>query len=354
MFSIRKLLLFLVALAAWPGLGQGVLTIDSCYKLAEKNWPLIHQIDLIANSNDLKIKNLNKNYLPQSLFSVNVSYQSDVTQVSIPLPSGFGPLDMPEMSKDWYKAILDVNQAVWDGNVTSYNKKVEKYNQDVDQTSVQSELYKLKDRVNQIYLSVLLLDANDTLLASNFDQVSSKLREIEVAVKNGAALQMNADALRAELIRIEQLMDESSGDRKAAFGMLSQLLGVTVGRNTRLVMPNPAVNSYLFENKRFENEIFTLQESRLGVLRDMVTTKWNPKIYAYGQAGYGRPSLNMLDNDFKPWGLVGAKLTWNFWNWNANKNEKKILDIQADIIKSQQSAFDRNLRIQAERDLAEI
>lgn len=157
MFSIRKLLLFLVALAAWPGLGQGVLTIDSCYKLAEKNWPLIHQIDLIANSNDLKIKNLNKNYLPQSLFSVNVSYQSDVTQVSIPLPSGFGPLDMPEMSKDWYKAILDVNQAVWDGNVTSYNKKVEKYNQDVDQTSVQSELYKLKDRVNQIYLSVLLL-----------------------------------------------------------------------------------------------------------------------------------------------------------------------------------------------------
>ena len=354
MLTSVRITLILLLLATGMARGQEVLTIDSCYSMAERNWPLVRQIDLIQGSNDLKIKNLNKNYLPQSNLGASASIQSDVTEVSIPLPAGFGPLDMPELSKFWYKATLDVNQALWDGNVTGYSKKVEKYNLEVDQTVVRSEIYKLKERVNLIYFAVLMLDANDTLLASNHDQVSSKLKEMEVAVRNGAALQMNADALRAELIRIEQLMEESAADRKAAIGMLSELLGSRLDIKTRLVMPSPSVNSYLFENKRLENEIFTLQASRLGVMRDMVTTKWNPKFYAYGQAGYGRPGLNMLEDDPAPWGLVGAKMTWNFWNWNANKNEKKILDIQADIVRSQQSAFDRNLRIQAERDLAEI
>ncbi len=54
MFRIR-ILLFIPFLAAWQGMSQEVLTIDSCYRLAEKNWPLVNQIDLIAGSNDLKI-----------------------------------------------------------------------------------------------------------------------------------------------------------------------------------------------------------------------------------------------------------------------------------------------------------
>jgi outer membrane protein TolC len=114
------------------------------------------------------------------------------------------------------------------------------------------------------------------------------------------------------------------------------------------------IPDYSYENKRYEDEVFSLTQSKLEIQKNMVTTKWNPKIYAYGQAGYGRPGLNMLDNSFEPFGLVGAKITWNFWNWNANKNEKKILGIQEDLVKTQQNAFDRNLRIQSEKDLSDI
>ena len=354
MFTIRKLLFMLMLLPAELLLGQDTLTIEACYRLAEKNWPLVRQVELISGSNELKVKNLNKNFLPQSAFNVNISYQSDVTQVAIPLPAGFGPLDMPEISKDWYKATLDVNQAIYDGHVTGYSKRLEKFNLEVDQTAVQSELYKLKERVNQIYFSILLFHENEKLLSSNREQVSAKLREAEAGVRNGAVLQMNADILKAELIRIEQLTDESVSDRTSAVNMLAQLTGSPISPATVFITPAPLVISYLFENKRLEDRVFTLQESRLTLQRDMVTTKWNPKVYAYGQAGYGRPSLNMLDNDFKPWGLIGVKLNWTFWNWNANKNEKKILEIQGDIVRSQQEAFDRNLRIQSEKDLGEI
>ena len=89
-------------------------------------------------------------------------------------------------------------------------------------------------------------------------------------------------------------------------------------------------------------------------MRSMVTTKWNPKISAYGQLGYGRPNLNMLDNTFKPWWLFGARLTWNPWNWNQNKNDKEVLKIQNDILLAQQETFDKNLKISSQKDLSEI
>jgi outer membrane protein TolC len=89
-------------------------------------------------------------------------------------------------------------------------------------------------------------------------------------------------------------------------------------------------------------------------MKNMVNTRWNPKFYAFGQAGYGRPGLNMLSNDFSPWWLFGARLTWNIWNWNQNKNEKKIYDIQNDIIGTQKETFEKNLRIETESEIAEI
>ena len=86
----------------------------------------------------------------------------------------------------------------------------------------------------------------------------------------------------------------------------------------------------------------------------MVVTKWNPKISAYGQAGYGRPNLNMLDDSFKPWWLFGARITWSPWNWNQNKNDRQVLTIQSDILRSQQETFDKNLKISSQKDLSEV
>jgi outer membrane protein TolC len=85
-----------------------------------------------------------------------------------------------------------------------------------------------------------------------------------------------------------------------------------------------------------------------------VTTKWNPKVWAFGQFGFGRPGYNFLSSDIAPMAMIGAKITWNPWNWNANRNEKKIYEIQSDILKNQQETFDKNLRVTTRRNIADI
>jgi outer membrane protein TolC len=351
---MKKILLLLLAAGWFHVSGQDTLKIEECYRLAEKNWPLGSQIGMISDNSTLRLKNLGKNFLPQMYLNGSASYQSAVTEVLIPLPAGLGPLDMPPLAKDWYKATLDVTQSIYDGNVTSYNKKLERFNAEMDQTGVKAELYKLKERVNQFYFSVILFDESRKILESSRDQVAAKLKEVSAAVANGAQLPMNADLLQAQLYKIRQSLEEVMADRDAALKMLAELISQPINGQAVLVLPSPVITSYAYENKRYEDQLFSMQQSRLEVMRNMVTTKWNPKFYAYGQAGYGRPGLNMLSNDFVPWGIIGAKVTWNFWNWNANKNEKKILGIQEQITQTQQSAYDKNLKIQSEKDLSEI
>lgn len=333
---------------------QDSITLDYCYRLAEKNYPLRQQLDLLGSSNNLKVKNLSKNFLPQFNISGGASLQSDVTQVAIELPKGLPELSMPTLSKDWYKITLDINQIIYDGQVNHYQKKIEAFNLQADQKGVEIELYKLKDRINQIYFSIILLRHNESLLKSNRERIEAKLAEVRSGIRNGAVLEVNADLLQAELARLDQELTESQMDRGASYKMLSELISMPVPETTILVSPEVKIPSTVFEDKRLEFELFSIQRSKVDLMRNMVTTKWNPKIFAYGQAGYGRPSLNMLDDSFRPWWLFGAKLTWAPWNWNQNKNEKQILSIQNDILRSQQETFDKNLKISSQKDLAEV
>jgi len=333
---------------------QDTLTLDFCYQQVQITYPLARQAALLEKSSDFRTKNLNKNYLPQFNINGSASWQNEVTEVVIPLPAGFPPLQGPVIPKDQYKLTLDISEPVYDGNVTNYQKRLEKFNLNVDKKNVDATLYLLKDQVNQLYFSMLLTQQNILLLSNTKKQLELKLSEVESAVRNGVLLPMNADLIRAEIINIEQNMYELSMDRTASLHMLSELISTPIDERSLVVLPVIPDPGQQYENKRIEYELFDIQRNRVNLMKNMVTTKWNPKFLAFGQLGFGRPGYNFLSSDIAPMVMVGARLTWNPWNWNANKNEKKIFDIQGDILKNQQETFDKSLRVTTQKILSDI
>jgi Outer membrane efflux protein len=51
---------------------------------------------------------------------------------------------------------------------------------------------------------------------------------------------------------------------------------------------------------------------------------------------------------------VGAKVSWNFWNWNQSSREKQILDLNSHIIENQKNAYDLANRAQVQQYLADV
>lgn len=331
------------------------ITLDYCYKQAAVNYPLHKQKDLLVSSSNLKVKNLNINYLPQINLNGQAGYQSDVTNIKIDLPSTIPfELETPKMSNEMYKVTLDLNQTIYDGGTIKKQKELEGINLKIDQQNVDIELYKLKERVCDIYFNIVLLKEKENLLYLIRDEIDKKLKNVESGIRNGVLLELSADVLKAEIINLDQTIIVHNIDITSAINILVELISKDIPENTKFELPSISVDISNRKHESLEYELLSLQQNKVDAIKNVVSTNDKPRFFGYGQLGYGNPGLDMFNDEFDTYYMVGVKLSWNIWNWNQNKNEKQILSIGNEIINSQKEAFDKNLKITIEKKVSEI
>jgi outer membrane protein TolC len=347
---IMKTLLFtaMVYLSVLSHAQDSTITLGFCLEKAEANHPLFNQYELLASQNDLKIKNLNRNYLPDMNINSDVHYQSDVTEVPT-VVAAFAP---EPLDKDQYRLSLDVSQLIYDGGLTKSNKAVESIDNEINRQNVGISLYQLKEKVIAVYFNIIGLQESMELLELTRQNLLSRYNEVESGVRNGLVLSSNAEILKAELLKLDQREIEILASITASYKILSILIKEDIRPGTKLEWQYPVIVSYAPGFDRLEYNLFNLQQQKAESLKKVATVKRMPKLWAYGQAGYGKPGYNMLLNDFDDYYMIGAKLTWNVWNWNKTKNEKSILDLNKEIVESNKNSFDQGLATELERKMA--
>src|SRR5690606_21872125 len=96
---MRYLITILLAVTWMFETAAQSLTIEECYTLAEQNYPLVRQRDLIEKSKGYSIENVLSGNLPQIAINGQATYQSDVTAVPVRIPGQ----EIEPLSKDQYK-----------------------------------------------------------------------------------------------------------------------------------------------------------------------------------------------------------------------------------------------------------
>ena len=126
--------------------------------------------------------------------------------------------------------------------------------------------------------------------------------------------------------------------------MLSILTGRTISENSTLNYPEPIVD---FESdfSRPELQLFSNQKVQLETQMSLLDKSRNPKIFGFGQAGYGKPGLNMLKDKFDSYYLVGVGLSWNAFDWKKTNRQKQVLQLQQQMVQHQEETFDQNLKM---------
>ena len=333
------------------------LTLDTCQQRARENYPLIKQFDLIEKSEKYNLNNANRNYLPQVSLSARATYQSDVTTVEIPqqLQAMLGMEKLGGMSKDQYQAVVDVQQVVWDGGYTASQKKISKAEAQVDRQNVEVELYTIKDRVNQLFFGILLLNEQEMQLKMLQEELRSNHERVESYIKNGVANQADLDALKVEQLNINQNLIELKSARKSYLYMLSALTGSVIDEKTTLEKPEivfSVINNA--DNNRPELKLLEAQSELLGNRRNMVNVGNMPQLGLFVQAGYGKPGLNMLQDEFTPFYIGGVSLKWNLSNlYTTNDNIRKIETGQR-ALEVQKETFLFNINMLTEQQRNEV
>ncbi len=347
----KQILFWVILFSGISVFAQESVTLELCTSKAVENYPLTRQSQLLPEEHDLKISNLNKNFLPQMVLNGQAHYQSDVTKTPIQNVPG---VNIPTVSKDWYKIMLDVNQVIYDGSATSRQKNVEDIGLEIDQQALQVELFKLKERVQEIYFNVLLVKESKKVLNLYYANLAAKLKDVESCVRNGIILASNADVLTAEMIKSDQAISETEITLLSLIAMLNEYTGLNLNESSVFTIPDVEINPGVYQNNRPEFTLFSLQQSKIDASKKLLGSGTLPRLSAFGQAGYGRPGYDMLNVNFDDFYMIGARLNWKFWDWNHTRKEKEILSIQNEIINTQKDTFDKNLKIDLQKKIAEI
>ncbi len=317
------------------------LTLESCQEKAYNNYPLIRQYALIEKSQAYNLSNVQKGNLPQISLQGKASYQSDVTS----LPFDFPGVPDELQPHDQYQAVINIQQNIWDGgNMQGRKKEITALSKE-RQAEIDVDMYALRERINQLYFGLLLLSEQIKQNKLLQEQLSHSLNQVTAYCQNGIANQADIDAVKVEQIKTRQEAVILRSKQDAYLRMLSLFIGESLTDKTQLEKPlasEPLTN----EINRPELAWYSARQQRLFIQEQNLKNSFMPQFSLFAQGGYANPGLNMLQDKFQAYYIVGARLNWSFGSLYSFKNDRRKIHTEQEMIRNQQETFLFNTRLQ--------
>ncbi len=331
---------------------NGVLTLDSCYAMARRNFPVVRQFGLIEKTKNYSLENVSKGYLPQVFIGGQATYQSDVTQPAFSSnASGNFPL-FETISKDQYKIYSEVVQSVTDLFTLGNQKDLVEKNAEIETQKLEVELYKIRERIDQVYFGILMIEqqiAQTNILKKDIQAGTDKT---SAAIANGTGLKSNLYLLQAEMLKADQRTTELKAARKSYADVLGMFIAQPVTDKT--VIQKPGIPGFSPVISRPELGLFDNQKQLFDIRESVINARNLPRFSLFLQNGIGRPALNMLSDDFDFYYIGGLRLNWNLTNFYTSRREKEMLELSRNSLDVQKEVFLFNTDIAVKQQLNEI
>ena len=316
-------------------------TLEECQKAAEKNYPLIKQYGLIAQTTDLTVSNIQKEWLPKIAVSAQATYQSNVVAWPERIQSIYQQmgLAMKGLKKDQYKMAIDLQQTLYDGGTIASKQAIARQEVKVQEAENQTKLYQVHNRVNEMYFALLLLNEQIKLNNNVKSLLLASENKLAAMVKSGTAATSDLDNVKAERLSAEQQYTSLKAEQQMLQHILTTFCGIKV---ENVQKPTP-VSTDTLTNNRPELQLFNSKLKLSEAQEKALNTRLHPTLALFAQGYYGYPGMNMfndmIEHKWRLNGIVGVKLSWNVGALYTRKNDKARLRLQRELIENERKVF---------------
>lgn len=347
----------LLALSLFAGIRLSAqVTLEECVTLAQDNYPLIQKYDLLKQTKEVNLSDINKSWLPQ----INVYGQGTVQNETPSFPESLAGIisqtgaTISGLNEWQYKVGADISQNIWDGGTSKTKRKIEHAEDAERQAAMDVQLYAIRERVEDLYFGILLMDEQieqtrnmQALLQSNLD----KLRSMQ---KNGTAMQSDVDMVEAQYLSTNQQLIQAESASRSYRKVLELFTGKSLA-GQELLKPDASIPQDLKpdrpELRQFEAQLLANEAKNASI-----TASTMPKIGLFAQAYYGYPGFDyfesMMNRNPSFNILAGVKVSWNIGAFYHKKNDKRKLRLASDniIVERDIFLFNTNLKTRSQLD----
>lgn len=338
-------------IAVYTILGQtNKLRLDSCVAMTKRNYPMLQQNGLLKNISAVNIRGINENWLPKLSMLAQGVYQTEVVQFNFPGTNYNFPHDS-------YLANLGIDQLLIDGGQFKQQRNIENISVELEVQKNEVELYKLIDRVNQLFIGILLTRENINMLDLYKSNLENRRKNLVSASQNGLALASSLDEIDAELLKNEQTNIEAKDNLIALYANLSLLTNVKIDDSIEFEMIAIGEDKISKEqnfNFRPEMKMFDLQDQLIDARYRLTNKMALPKLSIGMAANYGRPGPNFINQELRFFGSASLNFRWNVSSLYGLSREKSKYQINKDMLDAQRKTFLLSLESSMNTQTAQI
>ena len=349
----QQVLVLLALLCSMAGFGQYEHQRISLKVVTDSvlaRYPVSHQRDDIKQLQSIKDQQLRNANLPVLSLSGQMTIQSDVTALPISLPN----MTIPELAKDWYKVNLDLSQLIYDGGQLKQQRAMEEMSSAIKEREVGVQEQTLREHVAKLFFRAILLKRQMQIYESVKRGLRATSEEMSQGVASGAVLETSQKSLQAELLRTHQQQLESEGALHATLAQIAVLSGIELQASDSLVAPFLDASTDTLQTNRAEWWLMQQQKELLNSQLQLIKARRMPVVMAFAQAGYGRPGLNMLDDDFADYYMAGIKFSYKLWDWKSNQREQQMNRLSLHMVDQSVQAYELNQQALFKAKQAEV
>lgn len=335
MRKIVFLVLALVLFNVYSVDSQTVVTMQQCQDWAVSQSSANVQKELNAELLKVKLNDVSSHFYPKLEINGRISYQSAVPQLPEVISAAYG---LDDLSKDHYGFTMDFEQVVFDGLKARYGRRYEKMMNMTEINKLDLSINDLKEQVLAIYMNLLILDKQVTLLNSVRKTIEEQLEKLNVLLKEGVVSGSTISELELQVLKIEQQCSELLSTKETLVGSLSIITGQDLS-NAEFAVPEEPEVGHQLESQRLEFKIFETQKKGLDFQRKMFIFNSLPSVSVYATGGYGRPAYNFFQDDFDWFYQVGVNFKVPLISWAKTAGMGNIIMYQKQILQSKEFDF---------------
>lgn len=334
------------------------VTLEECITLAQDNYPLIKKYDLLNQTREVNLSDINKSWLPQ----INVYAQGTVQNETPSFPESLAGIisqsgtNVSGLNEWQYKIGADINQNVWDGGSSKAQREMERAEDMERQSALDVQLYAIRERVEELYFGVLLIEEQAEQTRNMLALLQSNLDKLRVMLKNGVAMQSDVDMMEAQYLSTVQQLTHAESTSKSYRKILEIFTGKSLA-GQELMKPCAYIPQDMApdrpELRHFEAQLL-VNEAR----EASITASVMPKIGLFAQAYYGYPGFDyfesMMNRNASFNILAGVKVSWNIGVFYTEKNDRRKLRLSSKNIAVERDAFLFNTSMKTRSQLDHI
>ncbi len=332
--------MIVTVLAAVTLAAGDTLPLASLYAAAAARDPRAVQRELAATAAAERSEAIRaSSWLPRLSLRGEAWHQSDVTNPPIPTAS-------PQPHDRW-QAVLQVEQLLFDGGAASDRAAVEDSRASLTAAGVDVSLRTLRQEVDRHYFTAWLLQVQQQELALVDADLRGRLDAMRARVAEGVALPRDTAAIEAERLTVLRAANDAATTRRASLEILQRLTGTAIADGTEFALPD--IESLIdgitpdAAGERFRDRPEFRQLAQRRALLDaqarLTDLGSRPRVVGFGQAGVGKPGLDLFDVGTAGFWIAGLRAEWRPWDWGASRRERNALISESTAIGAEEEAL---------------